>query len=140
MHNLFISNNRTSFHFWWKKNLVNHQKVSKYSEKEYRLTHPKKYAWNLKVLSINLSYENWKIPIACQSSDSWTTTTLTCFFIQLYWVKSDPGLTIFQISGGKFLNFYEKSYLFGKKASAWMKIAYKLSDKVNVLFFHGSTM
>ena len=31
------------------------------------------------------------------------------FFIQLYRVKSDPWVIIFQISGGKFLNFYEKS-------------------------------
>ena len=31
------------------------------------------------------------------------------FFIQLYRVKSDPGVIIFQISGGKFLDFYEKS-------------------------------
>ena len=30
------------------------------------------------------------------------------FFIQLYWAKSDAGVIIFQISGGKFLNFYEK--------------------------------
>ena len=31
------------------------------------------------------------------------------FFIQLYRVKSDPGVIIFQISGAKFLNFNEKS-------------------------------
>ena len=31
------------------------------------------------------------------------------FFIQLCRVKIDPGAIIFQISGGKFLNFYEKS-------------------------------
>ena len=30
-------------------------------------------------------------------------------FIQLYRVKSDPGVIIFQMSEGKFLNFYEKS-------------------------------
>ena len=62
------------------------------------------------------------------------------FSIQLYWVKSDAVVNIFQISGGKFLNLYEKLYFFGKKAFAWMEIAYKSSDKVNVLFFHGSTM
>ena len=30
------------------------------------------------------------------------------FLIQLYRFKSDPGVIIFQISRGKFLNFYEK--------------------------------
>ena len=29
---MFRSNNCTLFHFWWKKNLVKHQKVSKYYE------------------------------------------------------------------------------------------------------------
>ena len=31
------------------------------------------------------------------------------FFSQLYRVKSHPGVIIFQISVGKFLNYYEKS-------------------------------
>ena len=30
------------------------------------------------------------------------------FFFQLYRAKSDPEVIIFQISGGKFLNYYEK--------------------------------
>ena len=29
---MFISNNRASFHLWWKENLLKHQKVSKYYE------------------------------------------------------------------------------------------------------------
>ena len=29
---MFVSNNRPSFHLWWKENLVNHWKVSKYYE------------------------------------------------------------------------------------------------------------
>ena len=29
---MFKSNNRTSFHWWWKENLEKHQKVSKYYE------------------------------------------------------------------------------------------------------------
>ena len=29
---MFIGNNPTWFHFWWKKNLVKHRKVSKYYE------------------------------------------------------------------------------------------------------------
>ena len=31
---VFISNNRASFHLWWKENLVKHQKVSKYYEND----------------------------------------------------------------------------------------------------------
>ena len=31
---MFISNNRASFHLWWKENLVKHQKVSKYYEND----------------------------------------------------------------------------------------------------------
>ena len=30
---MFISNNRSSFHFWWKENFVKHQQVSRYYEK-----------------------------------------------------------------------------------------------------------
>ena len=30
MYTMFISNNRTSFHFWLKTTLLKHQKVSKY--------------------------------------------------------------------------------------------------------------
>ena len=33
---MFISNNRASFHFWGKENLVKHQKVSKYYENDCR--------------------------------------------------------------------------------------------------------
>ena len=29
-HVLFISNSRTSFHLWWRENLVKHQKIPKY--------------------------------------------------------------------------------------------------------------
>ena len=32
IYTVFISNNRASFHFSWKENLVKHQKVSKYYE------------------------------------------------------------------------------------------------------------
>ena len=31
---MFISNNRASFHLWWKKNLVKHQRLSKYYEND----------------------------------------------------------------------------------------------------------
>ena len=32
VYTMFITNNCASFHLWWKKNLVKHQKVSKYYE------------------------------------------------------------------------------------------------------------
>ena len=32
VYTMLISNNRTSFHLWWKENLVKHWKVSKYYE------------------------------------------------------------------------------------------------------------
>ena len=32
VYTMFVSNNRPSFHLWWKKNLVKHRKVSKYYE------------------------------------------------------------------------------------------------------------
>ena len=35
---MFISNNRASFHLWWNKNLLKHQKVSKYYESGCRLS------------------------------------------------------------------------------------------------------
>ena len=34
VYTMFISNNRASFHLWWKENLVKHQKVSKYYEND----------------------------------------------------------------------------------------------------------
>ena len=33
---MFISNSRTSFHLWWKKNLIKYWKVSKYYETDCR--------------------------------------------------------------------------------------------------------
>ena len=34
VYTMFISNNRASFHLWWKKNLVKHKKVSEYYEND----------------------------------------------------------------------------------------------------------
>ena len=34
VYTMFLSNNRASSHLWWKKNLVKHQKVSKYYEND----------------------------------------------------------------------------------------------------------
>ena len=35
VHTVFVSNNRASFHLWWKENLVKHQEVSKYYENDW---------------------------------------------------------------------------------------------------------
>ena len=32
---MFITDNRSLFHWWWKENLVKHQKVSKYYENDF---------------------------------------------------------------------------------------------------------
>ena len=37
LYTMFISNNRPSFHLWWKKNLGKHQKVLKYYENDCSL-------------------------------------------------------------------------------------------------------
>ena len=34
MYNMFINNNRASFHLWCKENFVKHQNVSKYYEND----------------------------------------------------------------------------------------------------------
>ena len=36
LYTMFVSNNLASFQFWWKENLVKHQKVSKYYEDDCR--------------------------------------------------------------------------------------------------------
>ena len=37
LYTMFISNNRASFHLWWRGNWVKHHKVSKYYESNYRI-------------------------------------------------------------------------------------------------------
>ena len=37
LYTMFLSNNRASFHLWWKENLLKHQKVSEYCESGCRL-------------------------------------------------------------------------------------------------------
>ena len=54
---MFISNNRTSFHLWWKENLVEHPKVSKDYETDFRFCYQSKE----KVLA--RKYEQEKIKI-----------------------------------------------------------------------------
>ena len=34
VYTMFITDNRASFHFWWKESLLKHQKVSKYYESD----------------------------------------------------------------------------------------------------------
>ena len=48
----FISNNDALFHFWWKENLLNHQKVWKYYKYDCRSWHAHKYSKRKKCLSI----------------------------------------------------------------------------------------
>ena len=38
---MFVTDNHDSFHFWWKENLIKHQKVSKYYDQDCRNKLPK---------------------------------------------------------------------------------------------------
>ena len=53
VYTMFISNNRVSFHLWWKESLVKHQKVSKYyaihCRSELEILHQCGKGLNLKV-------------------------------------------------------------------------------------------
>ena len=53
---MFISNNRVSFHLWWKENLSKHQKVSKYYESGCR------NVWKLKEINVFYLLAKTKFP------------------------------------------------------------------------------
>ena len=59
----FIRNNCVSFHLWWKKNLVRHQKVSKYYKSYCRSTD---YILSIKVITsieaFNIYFSSWNFP------------------------------------------------------------------------------
>ena len=42
---MFITNNRTSFHLWWKEDLVKYQKVSKYYENNWLFQFYQTISW-----------------------------------------------------------------------------------------------
>ena len=52
---MFISNNRPSFHLWWKENLVKHQKVSTYYETDSSFVILYSTHRSLKTISCNWS-------------------------------------------------------------------------------------
>ena len=68
---MFVSNNRPSFHLWWKENLVKHQKVSKYYEtdcssrlfsgwKEISKTSIGKWNFWSKLLKLDMHQQNYQ--------------------------------------------------------------------------------
>ena len=62
----FITNNHASFHLWWKENLFNHQKGSKYYEHDFRLLSYLNLFDNnlmLKYVSIMSQINNFKVGI-----------------------------------------------------------------------------
>ena len=74
VYTMFISNNRASFHFYWKENLVNHQKVSKYHENVCRFfecgnSHLRITLWMFFFLdAVNFgfwTFELFKIKLVC---------------------------------------------------------------------------
>ena len=60
LYTMFISNNRASFHLWWRGNWVKHQKVSKYYESNYRIL------WTS--LGTKLTFLIFLVPLLCFSS------------------------------------------------------------------------
>ena len=55
---MFITNNHTSFHLWWKENLVRHQKVSKYYDHDCSLTLSYNRVVRGKMVSRRISLQN----------------------------------------------------------------------------------
>ena len=59
VYTMFISNNRASFHLWWKENLVKHQKVPKYYENDYRHKNSNSPSTKSTRAQRNESYKTW---------------------------------------------------------------------------------
>ena len=66
---MFISNNRSSFHLWWKGNLVKHRQVSKYYETDCRLH--VFYLWRQKI-SVELAFDKDLIQMSNECPKKYT--------------------------------------------------------------------
>ena len=99
VYTIFISNNRASFHLWWKENLVKHQRVSKYYEND---------TWSYRNQSIDLLCKsvNWflyerdlprergKTFFACHTRKVfpymlWSRIRLFCFSVWVFFMNID---------------------------------------------------
>ena len=93
---MFISNNCTSFHLWWKENLVKHRKVSKCYETDcsYDICSVPKYhsmfkgLWLSKLLwncfaSINSNLESLSNYFRFVALTTWRVTFQWCIIIEL---------------------------------------------------------
>ena len=121
IYTMFISDNRKSFHLWWKENLVKHQKVSKYYKNDCRLKWlnfgpnlPKKgYKWNSKS-----KHQHWILR-------TWTSLG----------TKFQPKLTICYFFGPI---LHKKGYFWSKtKKVTWTSLGTKFQLKLIIFHFFG---
>ena len=66
LHTLFITNNRASFHLWWKENLIKHQKVPQhyFYDCSYKIDDQK----NIKPPTANSSFQKKKLDYDSESN------------------------------------------------------------------------
>ena len=74
---MFISYNRSSFHFWWKENLIKHQKVSKYYENDCSCF------WVKLSLDIVLLIDFWLIEEKTSCQNFWHKFAMTSTFTKI---------------------------------------------------------
>ena len=58
---MFTSNNRALFHWWWKENLVKHQKVSKYYENGCKSKNVEKHTQRIETKIFSKNFCNWNL-------------------------------------------------------------------------------
>ena len=80
VHTMFISDNHTSFHLWWKENLAKYLKVSKYYDNGCR--------WKKKALVVQLGGHSQDLYI--RSNILWRSVNDTCI-VSFAFNKTMPG-------------------------------------------------
>ena len=74
---MFISYNRSPFHFWWKEHLIKHQKVSKYYENDCSCF------WVKLSLDIVLLIDFWLIEEKTSCQNLWHKFAMTSTFTKI---------------------------------------------------------
>ena len=73
---MFITNNRASFHLWWKENLVKHQKVSKYYNHDCSYEQFKFQRSLLSSYYCSKSHHRWLNKVSWSNKGLWN-----CYFL-----------------------------------------------------------
>ena len=92
-----ISNNRLSFHLWWKENLVKHRKVSNYYETDYginNLAHSDKEIATQKMSSTQRKAFFILTSKTIVYRNTWLGNTIIIFIIQEIWKNAHVNLTV----------------------------------------------